>query len=133
MDAQVIDVVRDCTKASDEERIAFPELVRRLMAAGVERYHADLQRAERTYYLSNGESHVEPSAIPPLPVATVFSPAALDAAVRAAQAQAIQYREFCRRIMAAGCVGYVVSLAGRRAVYCGRTGDSHVEPFPPAR
>jgi hypothetical protein len=32
----------------------------------------------------------------------------------------------------AGCVAYMVSLPGRRVVYYGRTGASHVEHFPPA-
>lgn len=32
-----------------------------------------------------------------------------------------------------GCVGYHVSLAGRRAVYYGRSGETHVEQFPPAK
>jgi len=62
--------------------------------------------------------------------ARAFSAAGVDAAVRAIQAQKIQYREFCERIAAAGCVGYTVSLTGRRAVYYGRTGESHVEMFP---
>lgn len=37
---------------------------------------------------------------------------------------------FCRKVAAAGCAGYVVSFPGRRAVYMGRTGETHVETFP---
>jgi hypothetical protein len=33
----------------------------------------------------------------------------------------------------AGWVGYFVTLAGRRAIYCGRNGDSHTEWFPGAK
>ncbi len=33
-------------------------------------------------------------------------------------------------MMDAGCAGYFVSLIGRRAVYFGRTAETHVEPFP---
>jgi uncharacterized protein YbcV (DUF1398 family) len=47
--------------------------------------------------------------------------------------QEIAYREFCRQIADAGCVGYFVSLAGPRAVYYGRTGDERVEWFPGAK
>ena len=61
-----------------------------------------------------------------------FTADGVAAAVRAIQQQKIQYREFCERIAQAGCVGYIVSMAGRRAVYYGRTGDSYVEPFPVA-
>ncbi len=42
MDAHVKDVVREMSRASDEERITFPEVVKALMEVQVERYHADL-------------------------------------------------------------------------------------------
>ena len=61
-----------------------------------------------------------------------FSATGVEAAVRAVQAGAIPYRTFCERVVAAGCVGYHVSIVGRRVVYYGRTGDSHVEWFPGA-
>lgn len=132
MHAEQIATMRECTEASDQERITFPEVVMRLMQAGVERYHADLLRAEKIYYLPSGESHREPAAdvnaVPP----TAFAPEGVAAAVRAIQQQKIKYREFCERIAQAGCVGYMVSLAGKRAVYYGRTGDNYVEPFPSA-
>jgi uncharacterized protein YbcV (DUF1398 family) len=61
-----------------------------------------------------------------------FIASGIEAAVRASQAGQIDYREFCKRVLKAGCVFYVVSLKGRRAVYSGRTGESHVELFPGA-
>lgn len=133
MDRQARDVMEACTRASDEERVTFGEVVGQLMAAGVERYHADLLRAEKTYYMPDGQSHRTPNHALAAPPAIAFSAAGVDAAVRAIQQGRIRYREFCARIAAAGCVGYIVSLAGRRAVYYGRTGDAHVEPFPAAR
>lgn len=133
MKSDVIAVIEECTKASDEARLTFPEVVARLAAAGVERYHADLQRAEKTYYLPDGASHVAVSASVAAVPAEIFSAAGVDAAVRAVQARAIDYKAFCERIVEAGCVGYLVSIAGRRAVYYGRSGETHVEPFPPAR
>lgn len=130
MQAEIIKVVQECTDASDHERVSFPEVVAKLAGAGVERYHADLLRAEKTYYLPSGESQCVHAA----PIVTVppaaFTADGVAAAVRAIQRQQIKYREFCERIAQAGCVGYIVSLAGRRAVYYGRTGDSYVEPFP---
>ena len=53
--------------------------------------------------------------------------------VRAIQRQEIGYRKFCHRMRTRAHVGYFVSLAGRRAVYYGRTGDEHVERFPGAK
>jgi uncharacterized protein YbcV (DUF1398 family) len=130
MQADLIKVVQECTDGSDRERVTFPEVVAKLAGAGVERYHADLLRAEKIYYLPSGESQrVQAAPIAAVPPAA-FTADGVAAAVRAIQRQQIKYREFCERIAEAGCVGYFVSLAGRRAVYYGRTGDSYVEPFP---
>ena len=54
MDAQVKDVVREMSKASDEERVTFPEVVKALMEVQIERYHADLVAGRKTYYLPDG-------------------------------------------------------------------------------
>lgn len=133
MNPQVNDVMVECTRASDEERVTFGEVVLKLIQAGVERYHADLLRGERTYYLPNGESEVVKGDAVAIVPALVFSASGVDAAVRAIQGGKIQYRAFCAQIAAAGCVGYMVSLAGQRAVYYGRSGDIHVEWFPGAK
>jgi uncharacterized protein YbcV (DUF1398 family) len=130
--ADVVKVMQECTEASDQERITFPEVVMKLMQAGVERYHADLLRADKIYYLPSGESHRVPAAPIQATPAPAFAADGVAAAVRAIQQQTIQYREFCERIAQAGCVGYIVSMVGRRAVYYGRTGDSYVELFPVA-
>jgi uncharacterized protein YbcV (DUF1398 family) len=132
MQAEVIRIMQECTEASDEERIDFPDVVQKLMQAGVERYHADLLRGEKIYYLPSGESHRTPAAPVDVTPAAAFSAEAVAAAVKAIQQQKIRYREFCARIARAGCVAYIVSLAGQRAVYYGRTGDTYVEPFPQA-
>jgi uncharacterized protein YbcV (DUF1398 family) len=132
MDRHVRDAVVEATRASDEERVTFGEVVMKLMQAGIERYHADLLRGEKTYYLPNGESEVVAGERFGAAPAREFSAAGVDAAVREIQA-GIQYRAFCARIAHAGCVGYHVSLAGQRAVYYGRTADCHVEWFPGAK
>lgn len=132
MNPKIKEVLIECTRASDEERMSFGQVVTKLIGAGVERYHADLVRSERTYHLPNGESEVVPNAIIETTPAPEFSAAGVEAAVKAIQAGAIQYKAFCERVMAAGCVGYLVSMAGHRVVYYGRTGDNHVEWFPRA-
>lgn len=125
-------VAEACTRGSDAGTLTFPQVVGRLMQAGVERYLADLTRGQKTYYLPDGQSCVVEAAPLGRTAAEAFDPARIEAAIRASQARAITYAEFCEAVAAAGCVGYVVSLAGRRAVYFGRTGETHVEPFPPA-
>jgi uncharacterized protein YbcV (DUF1398 family) len=133
MDARVKDVMLECTKASDEERVTFAEVVKKLMGARVERYHTDLVRAEKIYYLPSGESELTPCEAIGIEAASKFSASDVEAAVKAIQAGKIEYKAFCRRVLEAGCVGYIVSMIGKRVVYYGRTGDSHVEWFPGAK
>jgi uncharacterized protein YbcV (DUF1398 family) len=132
MDAHVKDLVREMSMASDEERITFPEVVKALAEARIERYHADLVAGRKTYYLADGDfEEVEVHKV--VGAAMTFSAEGVETAVRAIQRQEIAYRGFCRQIAEAGCVGYFVSLAGRRAVYYSRAGDEHVEWFPGAK
>jgi uncharacterized protein YbcV (DUF1398 family) len=129
MQSQVRNALHDCTLDSDGERLTFPKLVARLLEIGVEGYYADLQRAEKTYYVSKGQNHVvSTTAIGVLP-ASIFSAPAVKSAVRAVGCREMTYLEFCRQLAAAGCVGYFVSLPTRRVVYYGKHGQSHVEPF----
>jgi len=132
MNAELKDIVRGCSIASDEGRVRFGEVVATLSAAGVERYHADLVRAEKTYYLPDGTSELVPNAEIAVAPAQQFSASAVAQTIKAIQAGTIDYRTFCERVVSAGCVAYMVSIVGRRAVYYGRTGDSHVEWFPGA-
>ena len=132
MDANARAAIEACTAGSLAGTLTFPEVVGRLATAGVERYHADLCRAETIFYLPDGSSHRTAAKTLDEPAAVPFTGADVVDAIRAVQRGAIDYREFCRRIAAAGCVGYMVSLHGRRVVYYGPTGDSHVEHFPPA-
>lgn len=128
-----IAVIEECTRASHEERITFGEVVGRLIEAGVERYHVDLVRGESTYFMPDGQSHrMTYEAFDTRP-AEAFSADGVLAAVRAIQAGKTKYLTFCRQIMEAGCVGYLVSMQGQRAVYYGRSGETYVEPFPGSR
>ena len=95
MDALIKDVMRECTEGSDAGRMPFPQVVRRLMEAGVERYYADLQRAEKTFYLPEGESHVVPSEAVEARPGDAFSRDGVERAVRAIQAGTIDYKTFC--------------------------------------
>ena len=129
-DQDRVAVMKGCKELSLQGKIPFPEVVRRLHEAGVERYHVDLTRDETTYYLPCGESHVFPTGGPREPIGVTFDATAVEGAVRAVQRGEIIFPEFLRRIRAAGCVGYFTQIAGRRVQYVGRSGDTHVEPFP---
>ncbi len=49
MDVHVKDVMQECTKGSDEERLTFPEVVMKLMEVGVEQYHLQSAKEKSSY------------------------------------------------------------------------------------
>ncbi len=114
--------------------MTFPEVVKRLKAIGAESYRADLYRREKIYYMPNGESHVVHGAerMRDTTVADEFSEAGVTAALKAVQRGDIDYVEFLRRSMAAGCCAYTVHVTGRCAIYVGRRGQFLSERFPDA-
>ncbi len=132
MDARKTEIARTCLAGAEGNTMSFPQIVGALMEAGFEAYAIDFRRAAATYYLPDGDSLVLATHAVGAPVAAAFDAGAITAAIRAAQALApgYTYRGFCERVVAAGCAGYMVSFPGRRAVYFGRTAETHVEHFP---
>lgn len=129
------DVARAALEGSESGAMTFPQSVRTLMEAGFDGYSVDFRRSTRTYYMPDGESIELETERTPAPVATRFDAAAIKAAIREARALApgYTYKGFCAKVVAAGCDGYLVSLVGKRAVYYGRTGETHTEVFPGAQ
>lgn len=130
MTPAAIEAAKACVAGSQSARMTFPEVLERLAAVGIERYHADLCRHENTYYAPDGDACVVPGGHLNDAPADVFAASGVEDAIRASQRGEIDYRTFCERVAAAGCAGYLVSLHGRRAVYYGRSGETFVEPFP---
>lgn len=122
--------IHECTNLSFDQAGAFAEVVRRLLASGIERYRADLICREMTYDDAHGNSYIEPQPLEAYPLSEKFSESDLGVALRAVQNQEIGYREFVMRIMATGIASYTVFLCRKRAVYIGRHGDLHIELFP---
>jgi uncharacterized protein YbcV (DUF1398 family) len=132
MNAQLTEVAQRCLEGAESNSMTFPEIVGTLMQTGFESYAIDFRRATAIYYLPDGESVVLPTHRSPVRIAGAFDISAVQAAIREAQqlVPGYTYSGFCVKVMAAGCAGYIVSLAGRRAVYFGRTAETHVEHFP---
>lgn len=123
---------RTCLEAAEANTMAFPQIVGTLMEAGFEAYAIDFRRAAATYYLPDGESIELPAHRVDASIAPSLDPACLQAAIRDAQQQVpgYTYRGFCEKAVLAGCAGYLVSFSGRRALYIGRTAETHTEHFP---
>jgi uncharacterized protein YbcV (DUF1398 family) len=132
MNRQQTETIQQSAHAAWAGEITFPQFVGRLATVGVERYHADYSRQEITYYLPDGDSLVMAAPHEAHPIGLEFLQPAVEAAIHQSQRGEHSYADFVRKTRAAGCVGYFVQIAGRRATYFGRCGDLHVEHFPPA-
>lgn len=124
------EVMKEATQRSLQGTITFGEVVMRLLEIGVESYDADLVRMEKTYYMPNGETHIEKLVYNAPAIAQDFSQPEVVAAIKAIQKKEINYVEFLNRILKAGTTRYIVFLAGKKAIYYGRRGDFHIEDFP---
>jgi uncharacterized protein YbcV (DUF1398 family) len=112
----------------------FAEIVRDLVASGVEYYHVDYPRRSFTFYSATGATAHAALSFESLPaVAEDFDVLELRAAILDSQQNGLKFRDFCTRAMNAGVQGYMAFLRGQRVVYLGRQGDQHTEWFPGAR
>jgi uncharacterized protein YbcV (DUF1398 family) len=132
MTVAINEIIAETTEGSLSGTLTFPEVVRTLIAAGVESYRVDLYRREKIGYRPGGESAVVPMGFEPAEVAPTFSEEAVVAALRASQRGEITYPTFLARIAAAGTTSYTVFVAGRCACYVGRDGNHYIERFPPS-
>ena len=111
----------------------FPEIVGKLIAAGVEYYHVDYVGMRKTFYGPGGDAVVTPITFEGMPqVGAAFDTVALQAAIVDSQCHGQKFREFSRRAIEAGVQGYFAFLRGKRVTYWGRGGDQHTEWFPEA-
>ena len=124
-------VLHECLTEAFAGRMTFPETVMRMLETGVERDDADLTLMKKTHFGTDGTTHVEPIPLGDAPaVPTELSPESVKDAIMAIRTREIDYPDFLRRVMAAGTTNYSVYVNGRKAIYFGRNGDFHVEPFP---
>jgi uncharacterized protein YbcV (DUF1398 family) len=115
-------VILECTRLAFLDQMTFPQSLAELNKIGVERYVADLVRMEKTHYSACGDSLTDPQPLADAPeIAEPFSADAVVAALRAIQQKKIDYPQFLRQIMSAGCVLYWSSSpAERRSISAGQ-------------
>jgi uncharacterized protein YbcV (DUF1398 family) len=128
-----VSVILEMTRLAFADQMPFPASVVELQKIGIERYCADLVRLEKTHYDADGDSVLEPLPLmQAVEIDDTFSADAIVVALEAIRERRIDYPQFLREIMEAGCVQYAVYLTGRQAIYFGRRGEFHVENFPSA-
>jgi uncharacterized protein YbcV (DUF1398 family) len=126
-------VIQELALATQQGKMAFPQVVQGLLAVGVESYLVDFAAKQKTHFLTDGTTHTVPMILDPGPIAAEFKGGDLVAAIRGAQADTVRYPEFVKRSTAAGVIGYWAFLTGKRVIYFGRKGEQHIEEFPRQR
>ena len=96
MHQEALATMHECARLSDQGKIPFPEVVRKLTQVGVERYHTDLCIQEHVYYMPNGETHTEAMDLPSWTIAKDFNEQWMVLAIQAVQSGEILYLEFLR-------------------------------------
>jgi uncharacterized protein YbcV (DUF1398 family) len=128
------DAITEAAHATLAGTLPFPEVVAKLIAAGVEYYQVDYVGLCKQFYDGAGGRVVTPIPLEGLPpVAAELNVEALRAAIIDSQTKGQTWPDFSRRAMAAGVQSYFAFLRGKRVTYLGRTGDQHTEWFPGAR
>lgn len=132
MDMPLQAIARQCLEGAENNSMSFPQIVQTLISSGFEGYLVDLRLGQATYYQSNGQSVELATHHSPVEIAAEFDANKVQAAIREAQmlVPGYTYKGFCDKVKRAGCAGYLVSFPGRRALYFGRTAETHVEHFP---
>lgn len=123
---------RVCLAGAYDATMDFPTIIGTLIGAGFEGYSVDYRQNKSAYYLATGGGIDLPLPAEDPIVAAEFDAEQIREAIREAQSgsASYSYMGFCRKVKAAGCAGYIVSFPGRRVVYYGRSGETHVEHFP---
>ncbi len=125
--------MHELAMATQQGEMTFPEVVKGLLEVGVESYQVNLATMQKTHFLSDRATHTVPMILDPGPVAAEFDSDAIVAALSDAQADAIRYPEFVKRVVAAGVIGYWAFLSGKRVLYLGRKGEQYIREFPKPR
>lgn len=122
-------VLDELALATQQGKMTFPEIVKGLLAEGVESYFVDFAAKRKTHYLADGTTHTVPMILDPGSISEEFRRPDLVAAIRGAQADTVRYPEFVKRSAAAGVAGYWAFLTGKSVIYLGRKGEQHIEEF----
>ena len=126
----VKETIEKCAHDSHAGVLTFPEVLGRLAEVGVESYFADYRDQSTIYYLSNNKTVRIPMGMPDVDIPGFFNKDGVVSAIRGAQSDKVRYPEFLKLTMSAGCVGYIVWIAGKHVSYYGRRGEAHIEHFP---
>src|ERR1017187_5885405 len=108
-------LILEAARGTLDGSLSFPEVVGKLLAAGVEYYHVDYVGLRKRFYSAEGEmvaTAINYEGLPP--VAPEFDAAALRANILDSQRHNQPYREFARRDGSGGAGIYRLSARQAR-------------------
>jgi uncharacterized protein YbcV (DUF1398 family) len=126
-----IEIIIEAVHATQDGSLPLPQILSKLLTAGVEYYHVDYVARRTTFYSATGNFVSTPipyENVPP--VAAYFNVEKLCAAIFDSQHKGLRHQDFSHQVMQAGVQGYFAFLRGQRVTYWGRGGDHHTEWFP---
>ena len=134
MDTKLEEIAREAAEAAATGTRDFGQILGLLMTSGFDGYLVDFRAATQTFYLPDGTAHAVSIHRTEGPLIESFDATVVREAIRQAQTKAdgYTYHGFCKKVVRAGCAGYLVTFPGKRVVYFGRDGQTHTEFFPGA-
>ncbi|MBS0236690.1 MAG: DUF1398 family protein [Proteobacteria bacterium] len=128
-----IDVINRGRKMCLADTMSFLEFVKTLIDVGMERYTVDFVSLKAAYYSINNEVYITDFEFEKLPISLQFDQASVKEAVLASREGRMKYKDFLPYIANAGCCRYEVFITGKKVIYFGRDGSTHIELFPENR
>ncbi len=129
MDESIVEKIHELLGLIEKKQIRYPELVDRLVEAGVNHYAVEVTANKTTFYGSGGEVYFMPC--PPVSDASAgsYDAGKILAAIEAKRKNEIDYTSFLKKLHEAGVLMYEINLRQRKSVYRGQT-DSFRRDIP---
>jgi uncharacterized protein YbcV (DUF1398 family) len=114
---------------SQARKLTFPEVVRRLLDAGVESYFCDLAIRQETFYMRDLKTPVQKMTPPTAFVAEEFLVSGAHCSDSWRSGRHHSLSRIFQALRRCRVIAYWAFLTGRKVMYFGRRGEIHVEEF----
>ncbi|HSC83359.1 MAG TPA: hypothetical protein VLC30_07040 [Pseudomonas sp.] len=118
-------VIEHCSNALNQGCANLAQVIDRLGEAGIESCHADYRIPALIFYAPSGASYSLPLPACDKSIANGFDHSALQHALEVEHNGGMDFPEFTRRTLEAGCIGFFLWLEGWHATFLGRHGEIH--------
>lgn len=120
-DESVVKQVTNALTLARSRKISYPQFVDLLGKAGITRYKADVGPNRITFFITQGEAHLEQGSTISESAPGNYNEDGIRSAITDAQKGVIDHPTFLRRIYEAGISVYEVNVQNRKIVYKGQT------------